>query len=272
MLILAAAADHGAAAVAAALAGLLSPGRLRWVAAEALAAGAWSWRLSGDRVEAGLRLPDGTLLAPEAGDVVLDRLPPPAPPAFAAAAVAEREYACSESAAVQHAWLAALPALVLNPPGAGPLRPEPGPLPWLALAARAGLPVREAVAACPGRAAGSRRGFLALPIAEASWSSALPGAAEGVLPGSEPQILLEPLEPPIRRVLVCAGEVLGEVPEAIAEGCRRLSALAATPLLEARFGTAADGALRAEGASAHPALGSAEEARFVAGRLAALTS
>jgi hypothetical protein len=272
VLVLAAAADRGAAAVVEALAGLLPPERLRWVAAEALAAAGWAWRLSGARAEVGLRLPDGTLLASAAGDVVLDRLPPPDPPAFAAAAEAEREYAWSEAAAVQHAWLAALPALVINPPGAGPFRPELGPLPWLALAARAGLQAREAIAACPGRAAGSQPGFLALPIAETSWASALPGAAQGVLPGSKPQLLLELLAPPFRRVLVCAGSALGEVPEAIVGGCRTLSALAEAPLLEVRFGTAADGGLRMDGATAHPALEDATEARFVADRLAALAA
>jgi hypothetical protein len=272
VLLLAAAGDRGAAAVAEALAERLPRERLRWVAAEALVAGSWSWRLSGSRVEASVLLPDGTRLAPAAGDVVLDRLPPPDPPGFAAAAPVERDYAQSEAAAVQYAWLAALPALVVNPPDPGPSWLEPGPLPWLALAARAGLPVGVAIAACPGRAAGPQPGLQALSIARASWDSVMPDAAEGLLSGHVPQLMLAPLRPPIRRVLVCAGQVLGEVSEAVAAWCLQLSALACAPLLEVQFGLAEDGTTRFGGATARPALEDAAAASFVASRLAALAA
>jgi hypothetical protein len=272
VVLLAAAADRGAAAVAEALAEQLPRGRLCWITAEALAAGSLSWRLSGSRVEAHLLLPDGMRLSPAAGDVVLDRLPPPDPSGFAAAAPIERDYAQSEAAAVQHAWLAALPALVINPPGRGPRWSELGPLPWLALAARAGLPVGVAIAACPGRAAGPQSGMQALAIAPTSWDSVMPEAVEGLLPGQIPQLLLTLLRPPVHRVVVCAGQVLGEVPEAIAAGCLRLSALAGAPLLEAQFGTAQDGTMRFDGATARPALEDAAAAGFVASRLMALAA
>ena len=272
VLVLAPAADRGAAGVAAALAGLLPGNRWAWITAEAIEAAALSWRLAGSAAEAVLRLPGGTRLAPEAADVLLDRLPPANPPAFAAARAEDRAYALGEAAAIRHAWLAALPARVVNPPLAIAGWADPGPLPWLHLAARARLPARRAVAACPGREAGRAPDMLATEIDGARWGSVHPAATAALLPGSVPQLQLERLGPPVRTVLVCAGRVLGEVPEPIRAGCLRLAEEAGASLLEAGFGVGTDGAPRLGRASLRPALARPEEAGFVAQCLAALAA
>jgi hypothetical protein len=272
VLVLASAADRGAAGVLAALAGLLPAPRLGFVTAEALDAAAISWRLEGTTVEAALRLADGTELRLEATDTVLDRLPPAEAPAFAAAPQAERGYALSEAMAIRHAWLAAAPARIMNPPAAARTWTEAGPLPWLVRARAAGLPARRAVAASPARAAGHRPGLQTVAIDADRWGSVQPAATETLLPGGWPQLLLEPLEAPFRCLLVCAGEVLGDAPPALGEGVLRLAAEAGTPLLAARFGMATDGTPRFAGASLLPGLLRPEEAGFVAARLAAIAA
>jgi hypothetical protein len=271
IILLAHAIDASAAALHAALLAQHPHASVRWVDAAALTLANWSWLLPGvgdGMVHAALRLPDGSVLQPGPGDIVVNRCASPDPPAFAAASAADRDYARQEASAILHAWLDSLPALVLNPPGAGMgAWARQGPLPWLALAHHAGLPTRDAIAACPGRQAGRLDGWQAFPIAAESWTSALPGVAIGVLPGSLPQLLLEPLMPPFRRVIVCTGAVHGGP---LAAGCLRLAANAGTPLLAIEFGTAADGTERMMQADPLPDLTPAD-AMFVAAQLAPLS-
>jgi len=274
LFVLAAPEDQSAGAVAAAAADCLGPGRVISVPASDLWLGRLSWEMSPEgEVASTLRLPGGGAVEPGPDDVVFNRCPPPNPPAFAGAAAADRDYACAEAAAVLTALFDGWPARALNPPGPfGVAGPDLGPLRWLDLARRAGLPVPAAAAACPGRAAGPLpAGWEARPTAPTGWITTRPGADEAaLLPGSVPQIRAERLGEPSCRVLLCAGAVFGAaLSEPLLRGVRRLAELAGAPVLEVRFATAAAGGLRFCEASPVPCFSPAE-IDFVAARLAAL--
>lgn len=248
------------------------PGEAVWfLDSAALAGAAWRWALSPDgQVDAVVRI-RGVDVRPVAGDIVVNRCLGLAPPAFAGAAVKDRDYAALEAGAMLQAWLDGLEARVLNHPPEGlSLLAGQGPLPWIARARRAGLRARGAVAACPGRLAGARPGWQAMAIAVDSWTSAAPGEGGMFLPGSLPQLVLEPVGPPFRRLLVCAGAVLdvsgAAVAAGLADACRRL---AADTMLALDFATSADGAQCLVGADPM-ADWSAAEAALLAAVLAGL--
>jgi hypothetical protein len=192
------------------------------VVAEALSyAPLWVHRLAGDTVVSEVRLADGRTIASGEVKGVLNRLVAPPVGHLAGAAAGDRDYAAQELFALILSWLEAFECPVLNratPQGlAGPWleRSE-----WCVLAERAGLPVAPYTAASSG-----------------------PNGSNGFCPEEPPAI-----------VLSVAGTVIGEAPDEVAEGTRRLAELAGVELLELEFLVEPGGDWAFSGASAMPDL------------------
>jgi hypothetical protein len=136
-------------------------------------------------------------------------------------APADQEYAAIELHALVLSWLAGLPCRVINPPAPGALAgPDPGPLGWLTLAARAGLRTRAACvtsdpcAAWPGE-----------PVVAEGWTA-----------------------------LVIGDRVLGSPPPEGAAACVALARLAGCEVLALAFSTAFGDAPAFIGADSCPQL------------------
>jgi hypothetical protein len=192
------------------------------VVAEALSyAPLWVHHLAEDTVMSEVRLADGRAIASEEVKGVLNRLVAPPVGHLAGAAPSDRDYAAQELFALMLSWLEAFECPVLNqatPQGlAGPWleRSE-----WCVLAERAGLPVAPYTAA-----------------------SSDTNGSNGLGPQAPPAI-----------VLSVSGTVVGDAPDEIAEGARRLAELAGVELLELEFLVEPGGEWAFAGASAMPDL------------------
>jgi hypothetical protein len=173
----------------------------------------WEHRVGNDGAVSRLTLGDGRVV--ESGEIsgTLNRLQvaPPSP-----LAAEDREYGFHEISALLMSWLASLPGPVLNPPDtrglAGAWRP---PAEWAALAAEAGLRAAPVTV-------DSDRDWLTDASGWRSWPPNAP-VAEDVIVVGEAVFAAEPLD------------------EATIGGCRRLAALARTPLLGLVFACATCG-------------------------------
>ena len=197
-------------------------GPVELVVAEALSyAPLWVHHLADDTVVSEVGLADGRRIASEDVRGVLNRLVAPPVGHLGGAAPSDRDYAAQELFALMLSWLEAFRCPVLNratPNGlSGPWleRSE-----WCVLAERAGLPVAPYTAASSGS-----------------------NGSDGVAPVDAPAI-----------VLTVAGTVIGDAPEEVADGARRLGELAGADLLELEFSVDAEGAWAFAGASAMPDL------------------
>lgn len=210
------------AAAAWAAAGLRARGLypLLHLTAETLAFGVtWEHRIDGNGAQVSFSLPSGLTVC--SGDVrgALNRLLAAPLDAAMLAQPADREYAQQEIAAFFMSWLEALPGPVLNRPTAQGLSGAwRHPSEWMVLAAEAGLPTAQYVL------------------------SSRPGAS------SAPAF-------PADSAIVADDDVIGpSLDPALREGCRRLAALARTPLLGVDFGYDATGQRVFVGATPQPEL------------------
>jgi hypothetical protein len=168
----------------------------------------WEHRLEDGRIHTRMTLPDG--LAIYSGNIhgVLNRLCTIPNSSLMLVQPSDRYYVASELQAFFLSWLNSLPAPVVNRPTplglAGQLRHASE---WVLLATKSGLP---------------NRGY-----AQSSQDPVLPWDAAMRLPGSGA---------PTTTLVVTNGVVTGPAaPEAIREGCKRLSEISATPLLGVDF-------------------------------------
>lgn len=158
----------------------------------------WEHRIDGGGAHVRLTLPNGLDVRSTEVQGVLNRLLAAPADSTLVARPSDRDYAQQELMAFFMSWLETLPGPVLNPPTAQGLSGAwRHPSEWNCLAAEAGLPTS--------------------PYALSS------------------RTVLEVPHVPVGRVIVVDGVVVGSVPEATREGCRRLAALARTPLLGIDF-------------------------------------
>ena len=205
---------------------------LELVSAEALACALhWEHRVGPGGATVAITLADGRTIRAEMVRGVLNRLVTVPPEHLLLAAPSDREYAAQELNAFYMSWLHALPAPVLNRPTAQGLSGAWRHMSeWAWLAARAGLP--------------------AAPYRQSSRDPLPEGGTTG---------LLAP-DAPVRTVVVVGGRTCGAAPAGVLEGCRRLAALAGTPLLGVELGQGAAGPWTFAGATPLPDLRAGGEA------------
>lgn len=205
---------------------------LELVLAESLAAPTtvWDHRVGAAGVSVEIVLGDGRTVRSEALRGTLNRLMSFPPEHLAAAQAEDREYATQELQAFYTSWLYALPGRVLNPATSQGLCGRwLHPTETLALASRAGLPIAD----------------YRLELAAGNGH----GGAEHELPQ------LSPFPAPAETAIVVGREVVADgLPPALEEGCRRLAALAETPILGVDFAAGADGGKVFAGATPAPDL------------------
>jgi len=221
LLVLAHAADAGAASVAARLAELCGRERVRRLTPEALGLARWS-----HRVDARGRA-STTLVSPRSAPVrsadlalVLSRLRTLPAPRFQRASARNRDYADSELQALVSSWLFELGERVVpslrRHPWLVPMLPV---LHWAGAAAVAGIPVARATALSAPVAAVERSRDCACATA----SSRRPGALEGEAVA------------PAGTVLVAGPRAAGELAASLGTACVAAAERLALPLLEFRF-------------------------------------
>ena len=177
VLILAHAADAGAASVAERLSARIGRTRVRTLRPEALALARWSHRVD-VRGGASTRLtpPDGRTVASGEIEAVLNRIRYLPLPRFRRASPKDVDYAGAELQAVVASWLCELGDRVVNPVGRHPWLTPEMPLPlWASIASAAGLPVRSA------RLAASANGADERDCAAGTWPHASDEAVSRVL-------------------------------------------------------------------------------------------
>lgn len=156
-------------------------------------------RLGPRGCETELACEDGRRLDSTGLNGVVCRLTHAAPPQFAAAAAADRDYAGAEAAALLLSWLSGLACPVVNPASPRGLSgPVLSRLEWSLLAARAGL-----------------------------------GCSFRVEPGADPEepASVDPIDGPARELLVVGPNVLGEASPELARSCVELARTAGCPVL-----------------------------------------
>ena len=232
LLVLAHPQDETALRVYCALRARYAPGRVRLISSDELVlAPKWVHRVDADAAATELSLANGERLDSGAATLVFNRIRYVSMPHFARARPADRDYAVMEMHALLRSWLSSLPCPVVNratPSGLyGAERTVPE---WLALAGRAGLPVRGfRFTTSPRRWPVS--GYL--PYAAGEGGSGAP--LHPALVGRSPVLYLEPTSGELRRVLVAGRHVAGDVPDHLKEACRRLRELSGSDLIECRF-------------------------------------
>lgn len=184
------------------------------VSADALAySGRIVHRLGTEGVDGALTLQDGREIALPSIRGALNRISAIPARHLERASPSDHAYAVEECRALWLSFLHALPGRVLNRPTArGLMGCAPCGAEWAALAARAGLPVEAFV--------------------QTSWADPGPASGHGFPTGHD-----------LRQVIVVAGALCGSsIPEALADACRRLAALAGSELLGITLGRGAAGA------------------------------
>ncbi|MFD0568876.1 hypothetical protein ACFQ0T_05785 [Kitasatospora gansuensis] len=258
VVVLAARADLGAAAVARALAGRLGGDRVLPLSPTELARARWSHRVSAAGLTTTrLTLPDGRVLTDTDTAAVLHRLPPLPVLGLGRASAKDLDYARAELHALVASWLLGLGPRVLGQVSSygtahGPFSPTAA----LVHAERCGLPV--------ARSGGATRGGL-LPAAVGGELRlprlAWPGGAGAPVP-----VEIRP-EPGAERLLFCGTRPVGLLAERYGERLHRLAGLLGTRLFELR--------LRPDGAVTDvdpcPPLATAEQRAAVTDELVALT-
>lgn len=162
----------------------------------------------------------------------------------------DADYAETEFAAFAASWLGDLKAFVLGRPTTGVLWTERRLFEWLALAAAAGLPVRQVRASTDARVVSSRE-------LEAYDPADSPGLSSPVDPrtaGRNPLLVAERVGD-VRRAFLAGDEVIGAPDARLIPAVRHLGRLAEADLLECYFAqrSQADGSWVFYGASAFPA-------------------
>jgi hypothetical protein len=212
VLVLAHAADAGAASVAGRLASALGPERVRLMRPEALTLAKWTHRVT-DRGQASTRLeaPGHAPLSSTDVGAVLNRIRYLPAPRFRRSPAKDRDYACAEQHALVASWLAGLGQRVVHG-----VRTHPWVTLWMPrqhwshAAARCGLPVAHCV-------------YNSAPRMRAL---AEPGRSE------DDAALLE-----VTGTVLVAGETAGgDMADRFRPACIAMARALRLPLLECRFG------------------------------------
>jgi len=174
----------------------------------------WEHRLGNDGVLTTVTLADGRHISSSDVHGALNRLLTAPSALLPLARPSEKAYASQELVSFFLSWLYSLPGPVLNRPTPQGLSGQWRHLSeWVWLSAKAGLPVSPYVVSAD--------------------------AGSGYAPV---QMSLAPPDAPVRTVLLVGNQVVGDsIPEAIAEGCRRLGQLANTALLGIDFAANPEG-------------------------------
>lgn len=232
ILILAHPGDRLALQVASRMQRRLAPGRIRIVSPATLAfAPGWVHRLSGASCESEIRLHDGTVLASSELDATWCRLQAMNLPHFAAAPLADRDYAAMEWFALVLSFLAGLRRVVNPVTPQGLSGPSLSPMGWALLASRAGLPVAQLQSATSQRRFPPKRNWLRV-------ESLLPAGVVGgdtAMINDPPWACMESTGSGHAYGTVVGEDVIGELPEELKEGCRRLARLACLDILRCHF-------------------------------------
>jgi hypothetical protein len=184
---------------------------------EIVLAPSWRHQIEDGHARTELLLHDGSEICSDKVGVVFNRLLDVGMSNFAASKREDRDYATMEMFALLLSWLSALACPVVNSPSpqglAGATR---HPALWLAMAARAGLPVLRI------RITTSTRRFADPAL---SW----------VTPGDRPAWQYEPVERLHCSALVTGSEVHGCPSPELVKPCRHLAALCGLRLLRVDF-------------------------------------
>lgn len=210
VLVLAHAADLGAMAVAARLAGRLGRAGVRVVRPEILSLARWSHRVdSRGRASTRIALPNAEPLVSEDLGAVFNRIRYLSLPRFRRASAKDRDYAGAELHAVVASWLAGLGGRVVHSVRQHPwVTPSLARQQWASVAARCGLPVavRRIESAPPARP-----------------------------PGMESERVLDGGDRLSATVLVAAGVAGGRLASRFGQRCVAAARGIGLPLLEFRF-------------------------------------
>lgn len=219
-----------------------------------------------------LRLADGTVLDESRIGVVLNRLTGIEAPQLARSDPADAAYARHELWSLALSWLGGLGGRVVNRPTPRALHgPEPGHVPWLVAAARAGLRPRGLRFIADARAAGGERWPAHRPMQDALQGLVPePTASPPVALGRGPALALEPVRATGERALVVDDVAHGAPDPAAATGALALARATGATLLEVAFARALDGGLVVCTVSALPGLLGPGDAARVADLLAGM--
>ena len=210
--------DTSAAAVAAALRRRHPRSESRLVTLEELIfASSWMHRVDAGGAVSEVRLHDGCVLRSEETGVVLHRLSSFNLPQFGGL---DRSYAVAEMSALLQSWLEGFPCPVFNPVTPAGFCLGRHPLRWLALAAKAGLPLRRM------RLTSSLRRFPADGLEPADAS--IPAAALP-LTGRRAAFLAERPGTETHSVLVVGNDICGDLPPSLLPACHVFAQLASAP-------------------------------------------
>lgn len=195
----------------------------------------WEHRVSRTGAENAIRLHDGALLADSKRVVIFNRLAGVKVPMFAGASLVNQDYARMEMFALLLSWLANPKYRVVNRPSPSSLAgPAYRPLVWQNLALRAGLCGLDLAATTSTRRFPAAKG--AVPRPDVGWVS----DPYGHLHANRFSWYSEPVPDRRASVLVIGERVIGDVPEPVADSCRRLANLAQLDLLRIDFARPSD--------------------------------
>ena len=204
--------DHGASAVARAIAARRGEDAVLRLSPADLTRAGWTHTIgAGGEVGGAVLTASGHRLAAGGVACVLDRLTAVLPPAFARAEARERDYAAAEMQALVLSWLTGLGCPVIRSPGAVGLSRRQ----WLARAIRAGIPVEREVAATSARL--------------------VPGEPVAPSAAGRPVEVRDHPGGPLRSVLVAGDRLHGDVDRALAGPCLALAADTGCGLLSLMF-------------------------------------
>ena len=183
---------------------------------------AWRHSLNGGSPDTRLVLPDQTVISSDRIGVVFNRLRYVDNASFAAARVADHEYAVLETFAMLLSWLTSLKCPVINPVSPQGLGgPIFSALEWNRMAHRAGLPTSQL------HITSSLRRYPAPKLVQRS--------AEAMSFGDVPGWMTEPTNGQMATALVVGDEVFTETPAIDSGACRQLTSLSGFPILLIHF-------------------------------------
>lgn len=227
-LILAHAADRGAANVARLLAARRGGHAVLLVSAAELARPArWTHTIDASGTVGGeLALSSGRRVAADGVGCVLNRLSPVMPPAFVRADAREREFAAAELQALVASWLEGIGRPVFHAAGGSGSRAPTSRRQWLTEATLAGIPVARTVVATSTRSVRRDEGLAAHVIGP--WPTAPASVAQ-------PVEIEEPPDGALFDVFVAGERVYGSVGGALRGRCVELAARTGCALLALTF-------------------------------------
>jgi len=201
-------------------------------------------RLDGSICRTSVQLRDGRKWSDSDLAVVVNRLQFADVPHFVRARSGDREYAVMEFFALLISWLSGLTCTVIQPPSAQALHGRLlSPVAWQSLAARAGLAVPRLRIVTRSRQFPSPRltGQIMKPIpgGPALLGLDLPDI-DPELGTDQPLFLGDALGTDSRTILVLGDEILGDLPDELADPCRRLARLSGHTVLRIHFSNRPD--------------------------------